>query len=65
MDLTRDEPKAAQTQAEEIQAYLAQLNPREKAALAIAPRILFTSFDLVKSNGFLAWKKKQAPKTDL
>jgi hypothetical protein len=52
-----DEPKP--TLAEEVEAYLAQLNPREKAALAIAPRILFTSFDLVKSNGFLAWKKKQ------
>jgi len=42
----------------ETQAYLAQLAPRETHALRIA-RMLGTSFDLRKSNGFLEWKKRQ------
>ena len=44
----------------ETQAYLAQLTPREAHALRIA-RMLGTSFDLRKSNGFLEWKKRQPP----
>lgn len=44
----------------ETQAYLAQLAPREAHALRIA-RMLGTSFDLRKSNGFLEWKKRQPP----
>jgi hypothetical protein len=47
------------TEEEENAAFEAQLNGREKAALAIARRMLGTSFDLRKSNGFLQWKKDQ------
>ena len=39
--------------------YIAQLKPREVAALEIAQRMLGTSFDLFKSKGFLQWKQKQ------
>jgi hypothetical protein len=44
-------------EAKENAAYVAQLNSREAAALRIAQRMLGTSFDLRKSNGFLHWKK--------
>ena len=44
---------------EEENVYIKQLNPREAAALQIAIRMLGTSFNLRKSNGFIQWKKKQ------
>ena len=47
------------TEEEENETYLKQLNPREAAALKIAIRMLGTSFNLRKSNGFLQWKKTQ------
>ena len=46
-------------QAAENEAYLQQLNPRQVMALSIARRMLGTSFDLRKSNGFLEWKSQQ------
>lgn len=52
------DPTSAATIDQETQAYLAQLAPREAHALRIA-RMLGTSFDLRKSNGFLEWKKRK------
>lgn len=37
--------------------YLASLNPKEKKAYEIAKQHLGTSFHLIKSNGFIQWKK--------
>ena len=38
--------------------YLKQLNTIEKKAYTIGKEHLGTSFHVLKSNGFLAWKKK-------
>jgi hypothetical protein len=45
---------------EDRAAYLAQLTPKQLAAIQIAERILGTSFDLFKSQGFLQWKKNKS-----
>lgn len=37
--------------------YLASLNPKEKKAYEIAKQHLGMSFNLIKSNGFIQWKK--------
>lgn len=39
--------------------YLSQLNDKEKVVYQIAKEHLKTSFHIVKSNGFVEWKKKQ------
>ena len=54
----------SEREAEENVVFEEQLNGREKAALAIARRMLGTSFDLRKSNGFLQWKKRKQQTED-
>lgn len=44
----------------EEDAYLQSLAPKERGALDIAKYHLGMSFSLAKSNGFLAWRKKEA-----
>jgi hypothetical protein len=39
--------------------YLEQLGDKERIAYSIAKEHLGTSFDVVKSIGYLAWKKSQ------
>lgn len=38
--------------------YLQSLSPKEKHAYEIAKNHLGSSFHLIKSNGFIQWKKK-------
>ena len=45
---------------DEEDAYLQSLAPKERTALDIAKHHLGMSFSLAKSNGFLAWRKKEA-----
>lgn len=45
-------------ETEQIEAYITQLTPTEKKALEIARRNLESSFDIVKSIGYLDWLKK-------
>lgn len=42
-----------------VQQYIDQLTPLEKKACQIAKEELKTSFNLSRSNGFIAWKKQQ------
>ena len=44
---------------ESIIQYLAQLNEKEQIAFHIAKDHLGTSFHIVKSIGYITWKKKQ------
>lgn len=44
--------------AEEIELYLASLDPLQKKAYEIAKQHLTESYTLEKSNGFLNFKKK-------
>lgn len=39
--------------------YLAQLSPIEQKALAIAMEHLGSSFNILKSNGYVEWMKKK------
>lgn len=41
--------------------YLEQLGDKERIAYSIAKDHLGTSFDVVKSIGYLTWKKGQTP----
>jgi hypothetical protein len=41
--------------------YLEQLGDKERIAYYIAKEHLGTSFDVVKSIGYLSWKKSQTP----
>ena len=43
----------------EIKAYLEQLSTVEKKAYNIAKEHLGSSFHVLRSNGFIDWKKKQ------
>lgn len=49
------------TKAEMIE-YLRQLDAIEKKAYTIGKHHLGTSFNVVKSNGFVKWKKEKAKK---
>lgn len=44
---------------EQTDAYLKTLSEDEKYALEIAKKYLGSTYDLVKSNGFLNWKAQQ------
>ena len=44
-----------------MDAYLAQLSPKEKVALEIVRKSLGSSFNLEKSIGYLKFKKKNTP----
>lgn len=44
---------------EDIHAYYTQLTEHEKMILNIAKSHLGSSFDLVRSNGFIVWFHKQ------
>jgi hypothetical protein len=43
-----------------ISAFYAQLTERERIAHAIAIEKLGNSYDVVRTHGFLKWKKKQS-----
>lgn len=45
------------TLLEQIHVYLSQLNDNQLKAYRVAKRHLGSSFNLVKSNGFVEWKK--------
>ena len=45
-----------------IQEYLSQLSEIEQKACKIAFQHLGSSFNILKSNGFIAWKKKTREK---
>ena len=47
------------TNQELIDAYLKTLSDDDKYALDVAKKYLGSTYDLVKSNGFLNWKGKQ------
>ena len=47
-----------QTQ-ENIMEYLKQLTPIQKKAYTIAKRHLGSSFDIIKSNGYIQWLKNK------
>ena len=49
----------ADSLAEEIHLYLSQLNDTQLKAYRVAKRHLGSSFNLVKSNGFVEWSKSQ------
>ena len=42
-----------------ISAFYAQLTDKERIAHAIAKEKLGTSYDIVRTHGFLKWKKSQ------
>lgn len=42
-----------------METYLSQLSPLELKALNIAKQHLGSSFNIFKSNGFVAWMKKR------
>jgi len=44
---------------EQTEAYLKTLNDEERFALEVAQKYLGSTYDLVKSNGFLEWKAHQ------
>ena len=44
----------------EEKKYLESLDPKEKKAYEIAKNHLGSTFHLMKSNGFLEWKKKNS-----
>jgi hypothetical protein len=44
---------------ESIVTYLSQLDPIERKAYMIGKSHLGSSFNLIKSNGYADWKKKQ------
>ena len=44
---------------DEVYAYLSQLNELQRQAYCIAHDHLESSFHIVRSNGFLAWKQQQ------
>jgi hypothetical protein len=44
---------------EQTEAYLKTLSADEKYALEVAQKYLGSTYDLVKSNGFLKWKENQ------
>ena len=41
--------------------YIESLNPKEKKAYEIAKSHLGSTFNLIKSNGFIQWKKSISP----
>jgi hypothetical protein len=47
---------------ESILEYLAQLNEKEQLAYTIAKDHLGTSFNILKSIGYMEWKKKEKQK---
>ena len=44
---------------EQIIQYLTELSPIDRRACKIAKEHLETSYDIVRSNGFQAWKKEK------
>ena len=52
-------PSPSPTTDELVEKYTNEFEEKEKKALKIAQEHLATSFNLVKSNGFNEWKKKQ------
>ena len=54
---------ASSTTSEQVEKYMNEFEEKEKKALKIAQEHLETSFNIVKSNGFSEWKKKQTSTT--
>jgi competence protein ComGC len=54
-----------QNLSSEEKEYIESLNPKQKKAYNIAKDHLGSSFDLIKSNGLIEWKKTKslAPQT--
>ena len=48
-----------QQQQQQVQQYLSQMSPLEKQGYEIARSHLNTSFNIVRSNGFMEWLKKK------
>jgi hypothetical protein len=57
MQSTPDTTTANPAMSPEEEAYIRQMTPKELKSYHIAKSHLTMSFDLVKSNGFLQWKK--------
>lgn len=61
-DLSRDLPLQYTSYNEETQqriiTYITQLTPIQKKAYLIAKEHLGSSFNVVKSNGYIEWSKK-------
>lgn len=55
-----DLSKYPQDIQESILKYLEQLGDKERIAYSIAKEHLGTSFNIVKSIGYITWKKEQA-----
>ena len=52
-------PTIQQSQEELVEQYLQEMGPLEKQAYEIAKSHLGTSFNIIKSNGFIQWKKNR------
>lgn len=48
------------TEEELISEYMNSLSNDEKYALEVAKKYLGSTYDLVKSNGFITWKASQS-----
>lgn len=55
------EKQQQQQQQPLVEQYLQEMSPLEKQAYEIAKSHLNTSFNLVKSNGFIQWSKNRPP----
>jgi len=51
--------KTMDTENKSIEEYLKSLNEQERKTLEIAKDHLETSFNIIKSIGYITWKKKQ------
>jgi hypothetical protein len=56
---TREEYTLPTTDDPLISAFYAQLNDKERVAHAIAVTKLGTSYDVIRTHGFLKWSAKQ------
>ncbi len=54
-----EQQQQQQQQQQQIQQYLSQMSPLEKQGYDIARSHLNTSFNIVRSNGFIEWLKKK------
>ena len=58
MEQTQEQTQTqTQTQEQLVEQYLQEMNNLEKQAYDIARSHLGTSFNILKSNGFIQWKK--------
>ena len=62
LDSTNNLEKYPEDIRQNIIKYLEQLGDKERVAYSIAKEHLGTSFDIVKSIGYITWKKSQSQK---